>query len=705
MTSMQGQQNKQGEQPVFALDIGTHSVIGVVGEKRDGFFHVQAAEELAHSARSMRDGQIQDIEAVAQVAAAVHKKLEERTGRKLTHVSVAAAGRTLLTQTGRWEETLEERVPVNQALIARLENGAVAQAHEMAQAVAYERGVGPFVCVGYTVTRYFLDDYPISALKGHTGGHAAAEVIATFLPSQVVDSLKAAMTAAGLTVELLTLEPIAAMNAVIPPQLRMLNLALVDIGAGTSDMAISTDGSVSAYTMATVAGDEVTEALSAAFLVDFEEAEKLKMAATQKTDAAFTDIMGREKTAKPEEITAAMRPAVEMLASEISARILKSNGERPPSAVFLVGGGSQAPELAALTAKQLGLSEERISVGGSHYLKKQIVFPPEVDGAAPCYATPMGIALTAAQAREEGRVTVQLNGQSISLAKNGRCRIMDVLVQGGFEQQHLLAPKGQDVQVLADGEQILFSGKAGTPALILCNGLPATLSHHVKNDDRIAFTPARAGEAAAPTVADLYGRDVFFTVSVEGQPRPAGLGVVVNGVPAKPEQLLRGGDRVESRPQQTLRQLGLSGAWLKNGKPCGEEELLMAGDSLTMAVAERISVFDDEEEDSVYPEAEVFSAVQAEKQAVPTAPKAEKPQEMPTAAAENGVDVRLNGRPLHLPPKADGTPIAFFDLLPYTDIDPKNPQGLIVITLNGRPAAYLDPLVSGDEAEIRWEKP
>ena len=40
------------------------------------------------------------------------------------------------------------------------------------------------------------------------------------------------------------------MNAVIPAELRLLNLALVDIGAGTSDIAISENGSVSAYTMA-----------------------------------------------------------------------------------------------------------------------------------------------------------------------------------------------------------------------------------------------------------------------------------------------------------------------------------------------------------------------------------------------------------------------------------------------------------------------
>lgn len=85
-------------------------------------------------------------------------------------------------------------------------------------------------------------------------------MVATFLPSEVVDSLYAVMQKAGLEVASMTLEPIAALNAAIPADLRLLNLALVDIGAGTSDIAVCRDGSVVGYTMATVAGDEITEA-------------------------------------------------------------------------------------------------------------------------------------------------------------------------------------------------------------------------------------------------------------------------------------------------------------------------------------------------------------------------------------------------------------------------------------------------------------
>src|SRR5690606_22252797 len=98
--------------------------------------------------------------------------------------------------------------------------------------------------------------------------------IATFLPEMVVESLYTVMERAGIEVTYLTLEPIAALNVAIPSELRLLNLALADIGAGTSDIAVTKSGTVIAYDMVPIAGDEVTEAIAHNFLVDFNTAER-----------------------------------------------------------------------------------------------------------------------------------------------------------------------------------------------------------------------------------------------------------------------------------------------------------------------------------------------------------------------------------------------------------------------------------------------
>lgn len=102
------------------------------------------------------------------------------------------------------------------------------------------------------------------------------DLIATFLPDDVVDGLYKAVELAGLHVANLTLEPIAAIQVAIPEKFRMLNMALVDVGAGTSDISITKEGTITAYGMIPVAGDSLTDILVQHCLVEFEVAEQIK---------------------------------------------------------------------------------------------------------------------------------------------------------------------------------------------------------------------------------------------------------------------------------------------------------------------------------------------------------------------------------------------------------------------------------------------
>ena len=82
---------------IFALDIGTRSIIGTVGIVRDKKFEVICEKYQEHEERAMVDGQIHDINLVAQVVESVKRKLENEIGVKLEEVSIAAAGRFLRT--------------------------------------------------------------------------------------------------------------------------------------------------------------------------------------------------------------------------------------------------------------------------------------------------------------------------------------------------------------------------------------------------------------------------------------------------------------------------------------------------------------------------------------------------------------------------------------------------------------------------------
>lgn len=200
-----------------------------------------------------------------------------------------------------------------------------------------------YYCVGYSVLYFRLDGEEIGSLLDQQGEEASVEVIATFLPRVVVESLLAALKRANLEMEALTLEPIAAINVLIPPSMRRLNVALVDIGAGTSDIAITDKSTVVAYGMVPTAGDEITESLSDHYLLDFPVAEMAKRQLHTSDEVLIQDILGFDEYFPREEVIKAIYPAIENLAKSIGEEILRLNNNTPPKAVMLVGGGSLTP--------------------------------------------------------------------------------------------------------------------------------------------------------------------------------------------------------------------------------------------------------------------------------------------------------------------------------------------------------------------------
>ena len=212
-----------------------------------------------------------------------------------------------------------------------------------------------FYCVGNTPIRYQLNDYDIGNLEGHKARKIYVELIATFLPEEVVDGLYEAVEYAGLNVASLTLEPIASMNIAIPEQYRLLNICLVDVGAGTSDICITKDGSIVAYGMIPLAGDEITEKIAKNYLVDFNTAETIKIAASNPDNetVTFNDIMGLEQTVAASEIQAIADDSIANMAKSTADRIIELNGGKSVNAVFVVGGGGKMPSYVKHLADDL----------------------------------------------------------------------------------------------------------------------------------------------------------------------------------------------------------------------------------------------------------------------------------------------------------------------------------------------------------------
>ncbi|MBD5118150.1 MAG: pilus assembly protein PilM [Clostridiales bacterium] len=566
---------------IFALDIGTRSVVGVVGRSAGDRLKVLDVEMAEHGKRAMMDGQIDDIKQVGALARTVTQRLEGRLGVRLERVSVAAAGRALRTQKGSFTLELPEEQSIEAEQISALEAGAVSAAEGAIQADGDARR--QMFLVGYTVAQYRLDNYPMNNLQFHTGRKLEADVVATFLPGEVVESLYAAMREAGLQVASMTLEPIAAMNAAIPAELRLLNLAMVDIGAGTTDIALCRDGSVVGYTMATVAGDEVTEAIMRSFLVDFKTAEQVKRSIGSSDDLIrCRNILGQEERIAVSEVVQAIQGPMDRLADAIAKQILEVNGNTP-SAVFLAGGGSKLAGLREKVADKLEMDEKRVAIAGNNFTLS--VFSENIELEKPEYATPLGIAISAGLGLLNDSYVVTLNGQSAKLFRNGVLTLRDILLMNGYSYGDIVGKTGRSLSLTVDGKRMVFRGEPAIPAVLQVNDEEAPLSAVVHAGDHIRFVPARHGQAASRTLTELLGPDFY------GQ-------VMVNNAPASMDTQLSSGDVVltlrQTPPaprQETVRPDAPSAAPqaaapVKPTVRSGEVRITLNGDPLTLPAKE-----------------------------------------------------------------------------------------------------------------------
>lgn len=646
---MEEVRGEQGQDMIFALDIGTRSIIGMVGRAENERMHILAVEKQEHSKRAMIDGQIEDIAQVGKVAAEVTARLEKRLNCKLTRVCIAAAGRALHTEAGHFELELPEVRRVSNDLIGQLEAGAVSNA-EAALNKNSER-LGRFYLVGYTVSRYLLDNYPLSMLRGHNGQKLETDVVATFLPAEVVDSLYSAMQAAELEVVSLTLEPIAAINAAIPAELRLLNLVMADIGAGTSDIAVCRDGSVVGYTMATVAGDEITEAIMRAYLVDFSTAERLKAKATSQETLHFTDILGLDQELPAAELKTAIQPAVKQLADELARRIREINGGTP-SAVFLAGGGSKLEGLMDAVASALEMDSRRVTIAGANF--KASAFSDEEELNDPEYATPLGIAVSAGLGLISDSYRVRLNGQPAKLFRSGVLTALDVLQMNGYNYAALIGRTGASLAVTIDGRRTLYRGEPAVPSSLRINGQELPPSTVIQAADSIEFTPACSGKPGRRTLAEALGSE------------EAAASCLVNGMPAAPDYELQSGDSIETNVIVPVKASAPSALPVKDN---GEGA----------------------------PSAPPAGAVQPAR----SVPEPKPPEENKNFSPRLFF---LNGNPLELPAKPENAPYYLMDLLDHSGLDFEHLDRPVTLKVNGENSAFMRVLKDGDSVSIRTEE-
>ena len=611
-----------------------------------------------------------------------------------------------------------------------------------------------FYCVGYSTVKFFLNDEVFISLEGHKANKIGEDIIVTFLPEDVVDGLYAAVGQAGLSVANMTLEPIAAINVAIPENYRMLNIALVDVGAGTSDISITRDGSIIAYGMIPHAGDELTEVIVQHFLVDFNMAESIKLQSTTSDTVTYKDIMSIEHTIPAQDVWDVAAPVVDNIAQEVSTKIRELNGDKTVSACFVVGGGGKIHGFTEKLAEDLDLPEERVALRGEEVLG-DVTFEQEDIKKDPLLVTPIGICLNYYDQRNNF-IMVRFNGERIKLYDNNRLTIVDAALQAGFPNDELFPKRGTPINFTVNGVARLVRGEAGDGAVVTMNGKPASINTPLEPNSEIVIEPSTAGEAAVYKISQLdeYNHSVI-TFIINGRRVSCPRFVQVNGELEPEDYSIRENDVIETRNYYTVRQIAqfmdlvidTDQMIFVNNEEAGLDTLVYENfsvewktDEYGVARIDNNTYNDTQESDtdeaSVLAEQDANStesdntvartseqmmnqvldelhddfAKEAEASAVPEneLPKNELPKNdiqediQEEDSSENTITVIVNGEPVELSGKDT---YIFVDIFTHISFDLQAGKGRAIATvINGRDAQFSEELHEGDKIELYWKE-
>lgn len=724
---------------VFGLDIGTRSIVGTVGFQKNDQFIIMAQRSKEHETRAMLDGQIHDIGRVSDAIKQVKEKLEKDLQITLSDVCIAAAGRVLRTKNIHIEYEMEGERTITNEDISNLHSLGIEKAYE--EFNKENDTDTKFYCVGYSVIKYFLNHYPISNLENHKAKSMAADMIATFLPDEVVDGLYKAVELAGLNVANMTLEPIAAIQVAIPEMYRMLNIALVDVGAGTSDISITKDGSISAYGMIPIAGDSLTEVIARHCLVDFTTAEQIKKDCLCNDIIEYKDIMSLTQTIKKEQIVAMLTPAITEMTKQVAEKMKELNGGKSVSAVFVVGGGGIIDGYTDLLAKELEIAPERVALRGEEVMQK-IVFMEEDVIKDSLLVTPIGICLSYYE-QSNNFIFVTINQQKIKLYDNSKLAVVDAAMQINFPNDKLFPKRGQELDFIVNGKHRIVRGLPGEAAIITVNGIPGDIHTKIKANDTIEIIESTAGDAAYMEIQNLPEYQSTIEVLINNNKVQLPKFASVNGELKSGYYSICQQDSINMLNEYTVEQIAnfidieinsqlvvmvnnqratLNTKVYENFSVTFSNENQSKTKELKKTFEKSFGKFEDEIEEEIEEieedleedlqqdfddDFEQYDDTKNNKENVKETvfnKKRDANKRFEEAKMKEEIislSVIVNKKPITLKGKSK---YIFVDIFDYIDFDLSTPKGKNIVTnLNGMKAQYMNSINSGDVIEIYWE--
>lgn len=454
---------------MIALDVGTRTL--AAAEVVDGAIRRLAVRE--HEGTPMRGGQVQDL---AAVAAGVRALRDELDLPEETPVRMAIAGGLLRTasRTAR----VNGPGPWTEAELSEAELDALLEDSTKA-------GKAGELLVSASRGSMVRDGEPVGSLVGMGGREGAWTVLTSWLPLEQVRLKMEAVTRAGFRPETITVEPLAVSTALFGAMAPPATYAVIDIGAGTSDIAIFGPQGLLEAASVPRAGDTLTASIAAALSLDHLAADHVK----RHPGAPVRDLWGDEQRFRAATIAEAAEDGVCETVTAIATR-LRELAPGLPAGIILVGGGSLWPDLPVRLARELALPEERVRRRGAETVRGIRDETGLVKG--PAFLTLLGIILSADSAFSPRRF--RRDGASHwALARVGApFTVADALVCLGEDPLSLFGDPGI-ARVTDDG---VVAGEPGGAPRVQVNGNPATLDTALSHGDEISVRRGADGRGA-----------------------------------------------------------------------------------------------------------------------------------------------------------------------------------------------------------------
>jgi cell division protein FtsA len=329
---------------IAALDIGTEfakALVVAVEHEPDGRYRgvVRGTGRQRQGLAHMQSGTVSDIDAVVANCRVAMDEARAMAGTRPTAAVIGIAGELVKgatsTLTARRDDPrrpLDE--PELERLVKRAQDRALREAEER---IRWESGVDRLDVrlVHAAIVEMTIDGYPVSNPIGFTGAQVELNLFNAFAPMVHLGALQSVADALKLQLLGVIAEPYAVATCLDPGELGDAGAVFIDIGGGTTDVALVRGGGISGTKMLALGGRAFTKGLAERLGTSFAEAEAAKLAAS-------SDEVSAEVADALLEDARIWRDGVELMIGDLAG------GELLPGRILLCGGGADLPQVPAV---------------------------------------------------------------------------------------------------------------------------------------------------------------------------------------------------------------------------------------------------------------------------------------------------------------------------------------------------------------------